>query len=128
MAPETRDLTVTLLVSIVVPLLTLFVKSWVDNQKSKREADNTSKGEDLNALKEVRNNLNVIKQQNEEIVDLSDQLLDKKNEITALQSKIVRIEKQLKDTQAENTKLKENIEKTNERLDMLNKLVKDEAQ
>lgn len=123
-----RDLTVTLLVSIVVPLLTLFVKSWVDNQKSKREADNTSKGEDLNALKEVRNNLNVIKQQNEEIVDLSDQLLDKKNEITALQSKIVRIEKQLKDTQAENTKLKENIEKTNERLDMLNKLVKDEAQ
>lgn len=123
-----RDLTVTLLVSVVVPLLTLFVKSWVDNQKSKREANSTSKGEDLNALKEVRNNLNVIKQQNEEIVDLSGQLLDKKNEIAVLQSKIVRIEKQLKDTQAENTKLKENIEKTNERLDMLNKLVKDETQ
>ena len=123
-----RDLIVDLLVSVVVPLLTLFVKSWVDNQKSKRETNSASKGEDLNAFKEVRNNLNVIKQQNEEIVDLSGQLLDKKNEITVLKSKIVRIEKQLKDTQEENTKLKENIEKTNERLDTLNKLVKDETQ
>ena len=126
MTSATRDLIVTLLVSVVVPLLTLLVKGWIDTQKSKREADNTSKGEDLDALKEVRNNLNIIKQQNEEIVDLSSQLLTKKNEVAVLQGKVVTMEKQLKGTQTENAKLKENIEKMNTRIDTLNKFVKGE--
>ncbi len=124
MTSTTQSLTLTLFVSVVVPLVTLLVKGWIDTYKNKREADNSSKGMDLDALKEVRNNLDTIKQQNEEIVDLSCQLLTKKNEVAVLQGKVVTMEKQLKDTQTENAKLKENIEKMNIRIDALNKLVK----
>lgn len=124
MTSTTQSLTLTLFVSVVVPLVTLLVKGWIDTYKNKREADNSSKGMDLDALKEVRNNLDTIKQQNEEIVDLSSQLLTKKNEVAVLQGKVVTMEKQLKDTQTENAKLKENIEKLNIRIDALNKLVK----
>lgn len=126
MTSTTQSLTLTLFVSVVVPLVTLLVKGWIDTYKNKREADNSSKGMDLDALKEVRNNLDTIKQQNEEIVDLSSQLLTKKNEVAVLQGKVVIMEKQLKSTQAENAKLKENIEKMNIRIDALNKLVKGE--
>lgn len=124
MTSTTQSLTLTLFVSVVVPLVTLLVKGWIDTYKNKREADNSSKGMDLDALKEVRNNLDTIKQQNEEIVDLSSQLLTKKNEVAVLQVKVVTMEKQLKGTQTENAKLKENIEKMNIRIDALNKLVK----
>lgn len=124
MTSTTQSLTLTLFVSVVVPLVTLLVKGWIDTYKNKREADNSSKGMDLDALKEVRNNLDTIKQQNEEIVDLSSQLLTKKNEVAVLQGKVVTMEKQLKGTQTENAKLKENIEKMNIRIDALNKLVK----
>lgn len=124
MTSTTQSLTLTLFVSVVVPLVTLLVKGWIDTYKNKREADNSSKGMDLDALKEVRNNLDTIKQQNEEIVDLSCQLLTKKNEVAVLQGKVVTMEKQLKGTQTENAKLKENIEKMNIRIDALNKLVK----
>ena len=126
MTSTTQNLTLTLFVSVVVPLVTLLVKGWIDTYKNKREADNSSKGMDLDALKEVRNNLDTIKQQNEEIVDLSSQLLTKKNEVAVLQGKVVTMEKQLKGTQTENAKLKENIEKMNIRIDELNKLVKGE--
>lgn len=124
MTPATQNLILTLFVSVVVPLVTLLVKGWIDTYKNKREADNSSRGMDLDALKEVRSNLDAIKQQNEEIVDLSGQLLTKKNEVDILQGKIVTMEKQLRDAQTENTKLKENIEKMNIRIDSLNKLVK----
>lgn len=124
MTSTTQSLALTLFVSVVVPLVTLLVKGWIDTYKNKREADNSSKGMDLDALKEVRNNLDTIKQQNEEIVDLSSQLLTKKNEVAVLQGKVVTMEKQLKGTQTENAKLKENIEKMNIRIDALNKLVK----
>ena len=126
MTPATQNLLVTLTISVFLPLVTLLFKSKIDIFKNKKDAENADKESDLNALREVRSNLETIKEQNSEIVTLSCQLVEKKNEIAQLQGKVTTIQKQLELTKAENTVLKDNITKMNNRIDALNKLVKGE--
>jgi peptidoglycan hydrolase CwlO-like protein len=126
MTPATQNLLVTLTISVFLPLVTLLLKSKIDIFKNKKDAENADKESDLDALREVRSNLETIKEQNNEIVTLSGQLVEKKNEIAQLQGKVTTIQKQLELTKAENTVLKDNITKMNDRIDALNKLVKGE--
>lgn len=110
--------------SVFIPLLTLYVKS----KKDKYDSARNDKESDLDALREAKNSLETIKQQNSEILDLSGKLLVKKNQISQLQGELLTIKKQLDDAKIENESLKENIKRMNARIDALNKLIKDSVQ
>ena len=121
MTPDTQNLIITLLVSVFIPLITLYVKNKKDKYDAKRDNAST----DLDAVREAKNSLETIKEQNNEILELSSQLLVKKNQISQLQGELMTIKKQLDDAKIENANLKENITKMNNRIDTLNKLIKD---
>lgn len=119
MSSERINILITVAVSIVIPMLTLYFNSkknlWTKVQQDK----NT----DLNALREVKEGLDTIKTQNNEMNNLSMELIEKKQTINNLKTSYGQIQLDLEQTKQENLELRSTVETLKQRVDALSKLL-----